>query len=113
MCICDSLNKFFTYCVCQACVLGGLSGPGVWGQVLALKPCPLPGLACSEVSGLSPHPCGKSPLLKLQLTFPALSQEEGSEEQVLTAGTPGFLLVFQTQVLSQIQGTKPGEAVFS
>ena len=77
------------------------------------KLCPLPGLPCSEVSGLSLHPCGKTPLLKLQPTFTALSQEEGSEEQVLTPRTPGFLLVFRTQVLSQIQCTKPGEAVFS
>lgn len=37
-------------------------------------------------------------------------QEESSEFQA--PGTPGFLLVSQTQVLSQIECTRPGEAVF-
>ena len=37
-------------------------------------------------------------------------QEESSEFQA--PGTPGFLLVSQTQVLSQIKCTRPGKAVF-
>lgn len=37
-------------------------------------------------------------------------QEESSEFQA--PGTPGFLLVSQTQVLSQFECTRPGEAVF-
>lgn len=82
--------------------LGALSVPGSRAQELAFpKCCPLWGLPCSEVLCLSPHPQGKTPLLKLQLTFTSAASDPlrppspGSRVQDYSPGS--WLMAFLVQ----------------
>ena len=81
--ICD--HVFCTPSVCT----GGFEQTWCREQVLVfLKPCSFLGLSCSEVSGLWPHPRGKTPWLKLQFTFTGLFQAYW-EPSLWSLSTPG------------------------